>query len=111
MTEVASHRGSCGGGPDRASVVLPRQAPTRGTSASAASRPPLSQQQRPGDAGALGELASALNSPRPLRRSGCLMTRGEAAPAAGDHPVLDVEGPRSHDRARRHKIPGVTTPL
>ena len=27
MTEVASHRGSCGGGPDRASVVLPRQAP------------------------------------------------------------------------------------
>ena len=27
MTEVASHRGSCGGGPDRTSVVLPRHAP------------------------------------------------------------------------------------
>ena len=34
-----------------------------------------------------------------------------AAQAAGDHPVLDVEGPRSHDRARRHKIPGGTPHL
>ena len=62
--------------------------------------------------GALATHRGSIRSPGGLNDPvGHLKTRGVAAQAAGDHPVLDVEGPRSHDRARRHKIPGVTPPL
>ena len=70
MTEVASHRGSCGGGPDRASVVLPRQAP----GGPPPPAPPPRESSGAPDAGAWGVIKSARTPERPAMGGGAVVT-------------------------------------
>ena len=79
MTEVASHRGSCGGGPDRASVVLPRQAP----GGPPPPAPPPRESSGAPDAGAWGVIKSARTPERPAMGGDCASNGTHHEPPPG----------------------------